>query len=226
MIPPETPLSLKPRPSPLRRFVRRIIFGLLFVLPILLTVLVFYQIYVILNHWIIEPVALLLIPKSIEDARWTAVEKYVTPPITLAAILLMLYLLGYAFQTRLNSWIDWIFGSIPGVSILYRAIREASLAIHSPDGLKTIDSVVLVPFPHPGARATGYLMGECQDASTGRPLACVYIPIGLFPPSGYTLVVPREDITITNWEATSPWKLLLSGGLTVPAKVPFDKIST
>jgi uncharacterized membrane protein len=108
------------------------------------------------------------------------------------------------------------------VSIVYRAIRDASLAMQGPDGLKAIDTVVLVPFPHPGARATGFLMGESEDSESGRALVCVYIPIALFPPSGYTLVFPREDVIFTKWEATSPWKMLLSGGLTVPRKVPFE----
>jgi len=165
------------------------------------------------------------LPQGITDPQWVRVEKYVTGPITLAAILLSLYFLGYVFQSRLNHWVDWLFESIPGVSILYRAVREAARALHGPDGLKKIDSVVLVPFPHPGARATGYLMGESEDAETGRPLACVYIPIALFPPSGYTLVFPRDEVTITNWESTAPWKLLLSGGLTVPSKVPFENAS-
>jgi len=137
-------------------------------------------------------------------------------------VLLIFYILGYAFQSRLSRWVDWGFSYIPGISVLYRAVRDASQAMQGPDGLKKIDTVVLVPFPHAGARATGFLMGECLDIESGKPLACVYIPIGLFPPSGYTLIFPREDVINTGWEATSPWKLLLSGGLTISQRVPFN----
>ncbi len=209
----------------LRRILRRIVFGILFAFPILLTVFVVYQIYLILNSWLIEPVASWIVPrivpKGIDDPYWDAVEKYVIPPISLLTVLMIFYILGYAFQSRLSRWVDWGFSYIPGISVLYRAIRDASQAMQGPDGLKKIDTVVLVPFPHPGARATGFLMGECQDITSGLPLACVYVPIGLFPPSGYTLIFPREVVINTGWEATSPWKLLLSGGLTVPSKVPF-----
>jgi uncharacterized membrane protein len=218
-VPPH--LNKKPGVAPLRRVVRRVVFGLLFVLPILLTVLVVYQIYLILHVWVIAPVALLIMPEHVELPYWKAVERYVTPPITLLVVGLLLYLLGYVFQSRLNHWIDWVFDRIPGISILYRAVRDASRAIQGPDGLKTIDTVVLVPFPHANVRATGYLMGESQDTLTGRPLVCVYIPIALFPPSGYTLVYPREEVTFTQWDSSAPWKLMISGGLTVPAKVPF-----
>ncbi len=239
---------------------RRMIFGLLFILPILLTILVVWQIYLILNYWVITPVAWLILPdaevaKAVDaevakavaaeavakavaaqpvaeaaqgevEGVWPAIKHYVTPPITLLAVMMLLYFLGYAFQTRLSSVIDWVFDHIPGVSVVYRAIRDASLAVQGPDGIKTINTVVLVPFPHPGARATGFLMGESEDKATGKPLVCVYIPLALFPPSGYTLVFPRADVTITRWEATAPWKLLLSGGLTVPKMIPFEPITS
>ena len=218
---------IQPRVLGLRSFLRRIVFGVLFAAPILLTLFVVYQIYLILNSWVIDPVASLIapliFPKGLEDKNWAAFEKYVTPPISLLTVLLIFYILGYAFQSRLSRWVDWGFSYIPGISVLYRAVRDASQAMQGPDGLKKIDTVVLVPFPHAGARAAGFLMGECQDANTGKRLACVYIPIGLFPPSGYTLIFPREDVTPTGWEATSPWKLLLSGGLTVPEKIPYDR---
>jgi uncharacterized membrane protein len=218
----EKPVHLPARPlSMLRSILRRVVFGLLFILPIVLTGLIVYYVYITLNDWLIKPVATLIIPRETGIKNWDQIQSYVTTPITLVAVLLLLYFLGYAFQTRLNHWVDWIFSHIPGVSIVYRAIRDASLAMQGPDGLKAIDTVVLVPFPHPGARATGFLMGESEDATTGKPLVCVYIPLALFPPSGYTLVFPREEVTFTKWEPTSPWKLLLSGGLTVPKRIPF-----
>lgn len=218
------PLAPAPmqRISTVRSIARRVMYGVLFVLPILLTILVVYQIYLLLNAWVITPVALLIMPRGIKSPYWDAAETYLTPVISLLAVMLLLYLLGYLFQTRLNRWIDWIFGHIPGVSIVYLAIRDASRAMQGPNGLKSIDTVVLVPFPHPGARAAGFLMGESQDVHTGRPLVSVYIPFALFPPSGYTLVFPRDVVIPTRWEATAPWKLLLTGGLTVPSQVPFD----
>jgi len=216
---------LKRAVSPIRRIVRRMIFGLLFILPMMLTLFVTYQVYLVLNAWVIEPVASFIVPKGIQNPYWTSIEKYVTPPISLLTVMSIFYFLGYAFQSKVSRWIDWFFGHIPGISILYRAVRDASQAVQGPDGLKTIDTVVLVPFPHVGARATGFLMGESVDSVTGKSLACVYVPIALFPPSGYTLIFPREEVIITKWEASSPWKLLLSGGLTIPNELPFYPIN-
>jgi hypothetical protein len=162
---PQEQIAAPVRPPSLVRslqmgIVRRMILGLLFVLPIVLTVAVVYQIYRLLNQWMIEPLAQFITPLGSENVYWKSVGTYITPLISLASVLLFLYLMGYVFQTRLNRWLDWIVDRIPGVSILYRAIRDASSAVHGPQGIKTIDKVVLVPFPHEGARATGYLMGE------------------------------------------------------------------
>lgn len=221
-----SPPIVIPAPSVIRSLrmgiIRRMILGLLFILPIVLTVVVVYQIYRLLNQWVIAPMAdFIRVPLVADNPYWKAAESFLTPLISLAVVLMFLYLMGYLFQSRLNRWLDWIMYRIPGISILYRAIRDASSALQGPHGIKTIDKVVLVPFPHAGARATGYLMGESVDEKTGRKLACVYIPIGVFPPSGYTLVYWYDDVTITDWDAASPWKMIISGGLTLPDKVPF-----
>jgi uncharacterized membrane protein len=217
------PPHLRAPRSIVRRIVRRIVGGVLFLLPIVLTAAVLYQVYALLNDWLISRVAKWIIPPGIENRYWKAAETYVTPPLTLLAVLLLLYLAGYLFQTRVNRWIDWLFNYLPGISMLYRAIRDVSTAFQGPHGLRNISTVVLVPFPHTGARMTGYLMGETEDAATGEKLACVYIPIGVFPPMGYTLIFPRADVTITTWEAAAVWKVLLSGGLTLPGQVPYSK---
>jgi len=222
-----TPTSSEPviKASAARHFFNRLLGGLLFVLPVVITLLVVYQIYGLVLRWLIEPVALLIMPAGIENEYWRAVETYVTPPLALIAVVLFLYLAGYIFQTRVNRWVNWCFARVPGVSTLYGAMQDVLAAMRGPQGLTKIDTVVLVPFPHMKSRMVGYLMGERQDVQTGQKLACVYVPIGVFPPSGYTLVLPWDEVTVTDWGPASPWKMLLSGGLTLPAQVPYGKTS-
>jgi uncharacterized membrane protein len=214
--------------SILRRIVRRIISGVLFILPIVLTLLVIVYVYSILDTYLIGLVAKWIIGSIPEETnnpylKFIATSgMYVAPPLTLLAALVFLYLMGYLFQTRVNRWIDWLFKHIPGISTLYRAIRDVSSAFQGPQGLRNISTVVLVPFPHPGARMAGYLMGETADEATGQKLVCVYIPIGVFPPMGYTLIFPAADVIVTDWEPAAVWKVLLSGGLTLPPSVPYS----
>ena len=194
----------------------------MFLLPALITIWLFYQIYFIVNGWVIEPVARFILPEAIENASWLAVKKYVRPPLSLLAVLMFVYLMGYLFQSRLHRLMDWVFLKLPGVSVLYRAIRDVSDSLHGPRGLAACTTVVMVPFPNPDIRMVGYLMGEREDAASGEKLACIYIPIGVFPPSGYTIVMRRADVIVTQWETTAPWKLLVSGGLTFPTQLPFS----
>lgn len=204
-----------------QRIFRRFVGGFLLVMPAVITVAVVYQIFLLVHRWIIAPVTLFLIPKHFEDdylnGWWV-----VTPFISLFAVFGILYLAGYLFQTRLRNWLNWLFSNVPGISTIYIAIMDVLYAYQGPDGLKKIDKVVLVPFPHERARAAGYLMSRAQDIETGDELFCVYIPLGLFPPSGYTLIYPSEDVIITDWAATDGWKILLSAGLTLPEKLPYQ----
>ncbi|MEQ8789679.1 MAG: DUF502 domain-containing protein [Pirellulaceae bacterium] len=231
----ERPPHLESPPSPIQRLLRRVIGGVLFILPLVITGFVIYQVYLLVSNWVIGPLAHLamwivarIVPNGFQTEEWqefwSLVETYAGPPVTLLAVVLFLYLMGYLFQTRINHWIDWLFQHIPGVSTIYQAIRDVSGAMQGPNGLKAIDTVVLVPFPHQDARMAGYLMGESEN-DAGRKLACVYIPIGVFPPSGYTLIFPREQVTLTDWKAAEVWKMLLSGGLTLPASVPYASAS-
>jgi len=230
----ETPPHLKTPASLMQRLLRRLIGGVLFILPIVITGFVIYQIYRLISEWVVGPLAALaiwiltrIVPKAYQTEEWQdlwqTAEYYLGPPVTLLGVILFLYLMGYVFQTRVNRWIDWLFQHIPGVSTIYRAIRDVSAAMQGPAGLKAIDTVVLVPFPHQHARMAGYLMGKSENAGGGEKLACVYIPIGVFPPSGYTLILPQEQVTVTDWNATEVWKMLLSGGLTLPPSVPYAR---
>lgn len=218
--------TAKPQPSSggstlLQGVIGRIISGVLLIMPPLVTVVVIYYVGYYINAFLIQPLAIWILPLGGASPYWTPIKTYVTPPIALVSVVVLLYFLGYLFQTRIHTWVNKLVNFIPGVSRLYRAIHEVVEALRGPDGLKKIDTVVIAPFPYANARAVGYLMGENVDAKTGERLACVYIPIGMFPPSGYTLVYPWNEIIVTDWDAEAPWKVLLSGGLTLPTQLPF-----
>lgn len=222
---PQEPLEeelLKP-PTMWVRIFRRFIGGVIFVLPAVLTIVIIYEVYRMANNWVIDPIARVIIPQGIENEYWRMVETYVTPIITLVAVLVFFYLMGYLFQTRIRHFVDWCFSKIPGVSTVYSALSEVLSAARGPHGIKNIDQVVLVPFPHEDARMAGYLMGKTKDRHSQEALACVYIPIALFPPSGYTLLFPEDQVIYTPWEPKETWKLLLSGGLTIPEEVPYQR---
>ena len=197
--------------------VKTMLGGLVFILPIVVMLGIVQYVYSLLNNLIVDPLGKLLLSAVAEDKF----IEFWAPLITIVGVLVFLFLMGLLFRTRLRTLMDWLLSSIPGVATIYTAIRDTAEALRGPPGLANVDTVVLVPFPHEGMRMAGYLMSKSKQAS-GRTLACVYIPLVLFPPSGYTAVLPEEDIVYTDWPTKDVWKLLLSGGLTLPPEIPFD----
>jgi len=200
-----------------RWVISTVLAGVIFVLPFILLVAIFHYIYTLLNTYLVIPIGQLLVPEGTEDPF----QMYGVPALTAIAVLFFLLLMGMLFRTRLRRWVDWGMSRIPGVSTLYSAMQDTAQALVSSPGLRNVDTVVLVPFPQSDVRMAGYLMTRSKQKN-GRVLACVYVPLVLFPPSGYTIIVPEDQIVYTDWPTKDVWKLLLSGGLTVPPDIPFD----
>lgn len=205
------------RPSPIAWLWRTLLAGTAFVLPIVLMVAIFHYIYLLVDRYLVQPFGQLVVASGYENEFLM----YWSPVISLFTVVLVLFVCGLLFRTRLRQWVDWAMGKVPGVATLYNALRDTARALQGPPGLESVDTVVLVPFPHGNARMAGYLMAKMDEAESGRALACVYVPIVLFPPSGYTIIIPEDEVVYTDWPTKDVWKLLLSGGLTLPGNVPF-----
>jgi len=191
--------------------------GLLLILPFLVIAGLVHYVYTLFNGYIVEPIALRVLPEDFEQTFLF----YLAPLISLAIVIGFLFLMGLLFRTRIRTLVQWTMGHVPGVSTIYSAIHDTTAALRGPPGLVNVDTVVLVPFPHPGARMAGYLMTRNHQPN-GSVLVSVYIPIVLFPPSGYTVIIPEKDIVFTDWPTKDVWKLLLTGGLTLPPEIPFE----
>ena len=81
--------------------------------------------------------------------------------------------------------------------------------------------VVLVPFPHPGARSLAFVTNSLHDVTTGRTILAVFVLTGIMPPAGFTLFVPEESVTNIAWSANDTLQAMLSGGITAPPTIHF-----
>ena len=203
--------------GPFGWLVRTILGGIVLVLPFAVMFALVHYAYSLLNNYLVNPLAKLLLPKGFED--WFIY--YWGPLVSVIGVLVFLFLMGLLFRTRFRNFVDWAFGSVPGVRTIYSALSDTAKALTGPPGLANVDTVVLVPFPQEHTRMAGYLMTKSEQPD-GRTLVAVYVPLVLFPPSGYTIIVPEEKIVYTDWPTKDVWKLLLSGGLTLPKEIPFE----
>jgi uncharacterized membrane protein len=89
------------------------------------------------------------------------------------------------------------------------------------DEEKSLRRVVLVEFPHPGSRALAFVTKTLRDQETDRTILCVCVLTGVFPPAGFTLFVPEENVVDVDWSMNQTLQTIISGGITAPSCVRY-----
>jgi uncharacterized membrane protein len=205
----------------------RILGGLLFVLPILITLWVIYWIYSTLEKYVIDPLALFVLWKvrggqaDVDLPYWF--ETYAAPPIAILFALVLLYCMGFFVRSRLQWAVDWVLLRVPVFSMVYNGVRNVFKALEKQPGQQGQQRVVLVAFPHPGMKVPAFVTATCRDIETQKAVLCVYVPTAPVPTSGYFLLVPEDEVTELNWTSEQAVQAIISAGLTAPSQVAYFK---
>lgn len=211
------------RPSLQRYFLS----GLLTLLPLWLTVIVFRFVFSLLSD-IGRPMVTPLLqhfsahyPKALGwlDAAWvqTALALIATLLVIIAAGVMAHRVIGQ----RLLRWFEAQVQRIPLANMVYGGVRKLLDILQTqPEGAQR---VVLIDFPNPGMKAVGFVTRILQEEGSGRELAAVYVPTTPNPTSGYLEVVPLEHLTPTDWSVDQAMSFIISGGAVSPASVPFSR---
>jgi uncharacterized membrane protein len=208
----------------------RILGGLLLVAPILVTLWIIYWLYSVLEKYVIDPLALVLLrlvrgsQAGVELPHWF--EAYAAPLIAVVFALMLLYCLGFFVHSRLRGAVDWVLLRVPVISGVYDGLRNVFQALGQERGPPRPQRVVLVPFPHQGMRAPAFVTASCRDLETQKVLLCVYVPTTPVPTSGYFLIVPEDDVTELPWSPEQTLQTIISAGLTAPPEIRYFKPET
>ena len=223
----------KKRKSALRIIRNRIIAGMFVALPILITFLVILYICNLLSKYVIGPIARLLIQfwrtQTVEELPWYV--EYLAAPILAGVIVLaLLFVAGMLFRSRIHRLLNWFLLTVPGINTIYSAVSNVfdSIQRSTGDGIE-FQRVVLIEFPHPGAKVPAFVTNECTEAHTGKRILCIYVPTTPIPTSGYMLMIPEEDVVPLDWDIQMTLQAIVSGGISVPDKVNYyreDKLPT
>ncbi|MBI4577898.1 MAG: DUF502 domain-containing protein [Planctomycetes bacterium] len=79
--------------------------------------------------------------------------------------------------------------------------------------------VVTVEYPRPGCWALGFVTSAglaSVSRATGREVVTVFIPTSPTPVTGWTALVPREDVIFLDLSVDEAVRFLVSGGVLVP----------
>jgi uncharacterized membrane protein len=203
----------------------RIISGLILALPIVLTFWIIYQIYSVLTTNILGPAAdlvrFLLIGKVTGAGSRFWWDQVAAPLIAIVAVLALLYFLGWIVRSRLLLAVDWVLLRLPVVTTIYKTLNNVFQSLGNTTEGNRFKRVVLVAFPHPGARSLGFVTHTLHDVKTGKTILCVCVLTGVMPPAGFTIFVPEESVTDVNWSVNETLQAILSGGITAPEAIPY-----
>ncbi len=221
------------RRTGLGRLIRnRIMAGLFVALPLFITFLVLDWVYRVLLNTIIGPIAKQLLVIFFPDQAAASgvqplpfwIEFVLAPLAAIFVVLALLYIAGMFFNSRLHRLLDWILLNVPGVNVVYSAVKNVIDAISSSQTeAEKFKRTVLVEFPHPGTKVPAFVTADCVDEDTGRKLLSVYVPTTPIPTSGYMLLVPEDEVVEIEWDLNETLQAIVSGGITMPPKVRYNR---
>ena len=204
---------------------RFLLTGILTLLPIWLTWIVFKFVFVLLagisQPWIgaiFSPLA-----RTFPSVFGWLGSSWLQWVFALVATVVLIYLVGWATNRvvgqRLLRAIDAAITRIPLMKTIYGGAKKLlDLMQTKPEGLQR---VVLIDFPHRDMKAVGLVTRVLRDSRTGEELAAVYVPTTPNPTSGYLEIVPVGQLTPTDMTMDQAMAFIISGGAVAPETIRY-----
>ncbi len=201
--------------------------GLLFLVPLVLTVYVVIRLFVWLDGILNRQVSFLIFHFLNREPTTTPI-----PGVGLLALLIILLLTGIAVRNILGRQLvklsDLIFSRIPLVKHIYGTLQQIGHAFLS-EKSETFKRAVLFEYPRPGIYSIGFITQDTkgliqQRLSENDKEDCysIFLPTTPNPTSGYLLFVPKTDVIELNITVEDALKLIISGG----SIVLYDDVKT
>lgn len=195
---------------------RNFVAGLLVMVPVGFTILSVL--------WIVNQLDQLVLPRIFEFLGVPADQR---PPFVGAVFTLCLILLGGALArsfvgaNALRLW-ERAVDQIPVARSLYAVLKQFMQAIFG-SASQQFSHVVLIEYPRRGVWSYAFLTGHLDDSVPGvegtdlpLPMIQVFIPSTPNPTTGYFLLLPEEDVRLTDLTVEEAFKMIVSAGIAGP----------
>lgn len=194
------------------RFKQRFYLGLLWVLPVVVSL---YIVYVLINT-IGGKLGKVL--KFIPPFNYLTLPSLIYNLIGLILTIFIVYILGFMAEMFIGKFIlnmvDKIFNQLPFIKVIYNASKDIMNAIMG-GNKKVFQKVVLINFPHKDSKCIAFLTSESKININGKKHYGVFIPTTPNPTSGWYILVKEEDIEFTNLKVEEALKIIISAGVTL-----------
>lgn len=183
--------------------------GLLTILPLAVTIYVFYFIFNFLDN---------LVGGLIES-----VFSFRIPGIGFASGLALILLIGFIASNiignRLINFFDHIFQQVPITRGIYTSAKQIIDAF-TLQGKNAFQQVVLLEYPRKGLYVIGFVTGQSRgeiQEKTAEETLNIFVPTTPNPTSGMLILAPRHEVTELKMTVEEGMKVIISGGLFSPS---------
>lgn len=192
---------------------KHLLAGLLIWLPLVITIWFLTAVVGLMDQ------TLLLLPKSLQPENLLGV--YI-PGLGVVLTIVVLFCTGLLYANFIGEWLfklgDRILSGIPLLKVVYTSVKQISDTLLTSPG-KAFSRAVLVPYPHPGVWALGFVTGLPPAAlrdNLNEPVLAVYIPTAPSPASGYVIIVPESAVRPSGLSVDEALKYIVSLGVVAP----------
>ncbi len=183
--------------------------GLLAILPLAITIYVFYLIFSFLDNLIGDLI--------------NAIFDYRVPGIGFAAGLLLILLIGFIASNiigrRLLGYGDFFLQRLPLARGIYTSAKQIIDAF-TVQGKNTFKEVVLLEYPRRDLYVIGFVTGSSKgeiQEKTDEDIINIFVPTTPNPTSGMLILAPRHEVIPLSMTVEEGMKVIVSGGLFSPA---------
>ena len=196
---------------------RRIMSGLLVVVPVGLTIFILRFLY--------QLTAGQLTPMM--RPLFRTLPDYVVPAASIVLLLLVTYAVGIVARVfigrKLIAFMELVLENIPLVKTVYGASKQVVQTLSLQDDASQFKSIVIVDFPRKGMKTFAFVTGKIvfRDEETGemRSHYRVFVPTTPNPTSGYLEFVPVDEVEPCGISTEDAVKSIISAGLVMPEEI-------
>jgi len=188
---------------------RRLLSGLLVVVPLGISAFVINFLYVITAKPLASVIRMLL----------GELPRFYVGIISVGVFLALLYVIGLVTTAyigrKLLNLAEAIIQRIPVVKTVYTATKQVVEAVSSTNGSSSYKSAVFVEFPNPGALSVGFVTGRITS-SDGVEYLKVFLPTTPNPTTGFFQLITPDRVTQSALSVEDAVKFLMSCGIVSP----------
>ena len=137
------------------------------------------------------------------------------PGLGLAALAILIYIAGliaaFVLGRRAIDVAHRAMEVIPVVKGIYSTTR-AAVGMLSNTNDHQYSGVVLIDFPRPGIKSIGLITARMTDTE-GQEMLAIYIPTTPIPSSGFLVIAPVTEVTVTDMSVDEGMRIVMSGGI-------------